>query len=996
MTAATTPPVTPSNEPNPGPAVLVRKRDARTVPFDRETIHQAIESAFRATYKLPRPEALGEELIASIDGVAAGVVTEIDFEAARASSETPTIDVETIQDLVENQLMHAGQYRVARNYIVYREDRSRERAIRGAESKAAQKTLKVKHADGSTTPLDTHAIKRRVFEACHGLPECKPDDLLKDILVSLYDNISPEDLEKALVMVARSRIEQEPSYNQVATRLVLHTVYQEALGENAPKPDYANAPLFAEDQQSQADKFHSAYRTGLRRYLADGVEAELLDSALLSYDLDTIAAALQPQRDLDFQYLGIQTVYDRYLLHIEGRRIETPQYFWMRVAMGLSLNETNREERAIEFYSLLSTFRFVSATPTLFNSGTLHPQLSSCYLSTVEDDLTHIFKVVGDNAALSKWAGGLGNDWTNIRATGSHIKGTNGASQGVIPFLKIVNDTALAVNQGGKRKGAVCSYLETWHLDVEEFIELRKNTGDDRRRTHDMHTANWIPDLFMKRVKANQPWTLFSPNEVSDLHDLYGDAFETRYAEYEAMAERGELRQYRRIDALTLWRKILSMVFETGHPWITFKDPSNLRSPQDHAGVVHNSNLCTEILLNTSKDETAVCNLGSINLRTHTTPDGLDQELLADTVKTAVRMLDNVIDINYYPTEEARNANTRHRPVGMGIMGFQDALFIQRMPYASEEAVQFADESMELISYHAILGSTQLAAERGTYGSYAGSKWSKGLLPIDTIDLVEQSRGGDLDVDRSMSLDWGPVRAAVKQHGMRNSNVMAIAPTATISNIAGSYQSIEPTYRNLFVKSNLSGDFTIVNEYLVNDLKRLDLWDDQMIDDLKYYDGSVQELDRVPAELKKLYETAFETDVFALVEACSRRQKWIDMGISFNLYIAKPSGKMLNDMYFHAWRKGLKTTYYLRSQAATQIEKSTSDTSQRGNQPRWMKSKSASAEVAQAVSKPPATMSSTPPASPAGSPPVTGPDLSQSTPAGNACSIDDPDCEACQ
>ncbi len=976
------------------PVIQVRKRDGRTVPFDRECILQAVEMAFRATYDLPHPEGLGEELLNEVQRITAGVVAELDFEAARRQA----VDVEGIQDLVENQLMLAGQFMVARNYIVYREDRSRERALRGAAAKD-KKTFKVKMPDGSTRPLDTHVVKRRIFEACLGLPECKPDDLLKDILVSLYDNITLADLDKALIMVSRSRIEREPSYNQVATRLVLHTLYDEALGRDLPQPDYAPAPLFASEEEQ--DPFIDAYRRRFAAALQDGMDADLIDPALLTYDLSRLAEALQPIRDRDLQYLGAQTLYDRYLLHIEGRRIETPQFFWMRVAMGLSLNEDDREARTIEFYELLSTFRFVSATPTLFNSGTLHPQLSSCYLSTVGDDLTSIFKAVSDNAHLSKWAGGLGNDWTAIRATGAHIKGTNGKSQGVIPFLKIVNDTALAVNQGGKRKGAVCTYLETWHLDIEEFMELRKNTGDDRRRTHDMHTANWIPDLFMKRVAANQPWTLFSPDEVPDLHETYGKDFETRYAAYEAAAERGELRQFRKIDALTLWRKILSMVFETGHPWITFKDPSNLRSPQDHAGVVHNSNLCTEILLNTSADETAVCNLGSVNLRVHTKPGpdgGLDRELIADTIKTAVRMLDNVIDINFYPTPEAKNANTRHRPVGLGIMGFQDALFIQRIPYGSDAAVEFADQSMELISYHAIAASSQLAAERGAYSSYPGSKWDRGMLPIDTLDLVEHERGEALDVDRSSTLDWTSVRQAVAAHGMRNSNVMAIAPTATISNIAGSYQSIEPTYRNLFVKSNLSGDFTIVNEYLVNDLKKLDLWDEAMIDDLKYYDGSVQEIDRIPDDLKRLYETAFEVDVVKLIDATARRQKWIDMGISFNLYIAKASGKALNDMYFAAWRKGLKTTYYLRSQAATQIEKSTSDVNKRGAQPRWMKSKSASNTVV-ADNKPTET-----PAAPVRAAAVInrptdndqGPDLTNTPPADNACSIDNPDCEACQ
>ncbi|MDE2799955.1 MAG: ribonucleoside-diphosphate reductase subunit alpha, partial [Gemmatimonadota bacterium] len=629
-------------------------------------------------------------------------------------------------------------------------------------------------------------------------------------------------------------------------------------------------------------------------------------------------------------YLGVQTIFDRYLLHVNERRIETPQFFWMRVAMGLAWDEDDKEARAIQFYEVLSSFRFVSATPTLFNAGTLHPQLSSCYLSTAQDDLEHIFKMVSDNAKLSKWAGGLGNDWTNVRATNSYIRGTNGRSQGVIPFLKVVNDTAVAVNQGGKRKGAVCSYLETWHLDIEDFMELRKNTGDDRRRTHDMNTANWIPDLFMKRVMEKGSWTLFSPDEVPDLHDLYGKAFEEKYIAYEQKAEAGELQQSRQIDAVQLWRKMLSMLFETGHPWITFKDPSNIRSPQDHAGVVHSSNLCTEILLNTSREETAVCNLGSVNLVAHITPTGLNRELLEDTVSTALRMLDNVIDINFYPTEEAATSNKRHRPVGLGVMGFQDALYLLNLPYASQGAVDFADISMEMISYYAILASTHLSEERGPYHSYIGSKWDRGILPIDTLTVLGQERGSYLEVDTSARLDWNVVREAVAKHGMRNSNVMAIAPTATISNISGVTQSIEPMYRNLYVKANLSGDFTVLNPYMVDALKARDLWDDQMVDDLKYYDGSVQEIDRIPQDIKDLYKTAFEVAPEWLIECASRRQKWIDMGQSLNLYIAAPSGKALDDMYKLAWIRGLKTTYYLRSLAATQIEKSTMDINKRG------------------------------------------------------------------
>lgn len=927
-------------------ALQIRKRDGRIASFDRERIGAAIDAAFRAEHGLPFGEALPELLAQKSAGVTDAVTHQVrDLFAVGAA-----IDVERVQDLVEMELMRAGEFQIARRYILYREERSRVRTLRHEEAAQARTQVQIDPAQPDhTETLDELTVKQRIFEACAGLPGVRPEELLVEIFTSLYDGITHKEIDKAMILAARARIEQEPAYGQVAARLLLNVVYHEVF-----------------DEQPTAETLTACYRRNFRRMLELGVSDDRYDRELLSYDLDRLASAIKPERDADFTYLGVQTIYDRYLTHVDDRRIEAPQYFWMRVAMGLAMREENREERAIQFYEVLSSFRFVSATPTLFNAGTCHPQLSSCYLSTTQDDLGHIFKVIGDNAALSKWAGGLGNDWTSVRATGAYIKGTNGKSQGVIPFLKIVNDTAIAVNQGGKRKGAVCSYLETWHLDIEDFLELRKNTGDDRRRTHDMHTANWIPDLFMKRVAEKKHWTLFSPQETGDLHDLYGKAFEARYLEYERMAESGEIRQARKVEAIELWRKMLSMVFETGHPWMTYKDPSNVRSPQDHAGVVHNSNLCTEILLNTSGDETAVCNLGSINLRAHTTREGLDRDKLADTVRTAVRMLDNVIDINFYPTPEAKNANMRHRPVGMGLMGTQDALLEQRIPYASDAAVKFADESMEFISYHAILASAELAGERGTYPSYQGSKWDRGLLPIDTIALLREERGGHLDVDTTTTMDWQPVREAVGKNGMRNSNVMAIAPTATISNIAGCSQSIEPNYRNLFVKSNLSGDFTVVNEYLVNDLKRLGLWDEQMIDDLKYFDGSVQAIPRVPEELKELYRTSFEVDPEYLIEATSRRQKWIDMGISFNLYIDQPSGKKLNDMYFKTWEKGLKTTYYLRATAATQIEKSNVDLNKRGIQPRWMKAESASSRVA--------GQSETP----------------------QACSIDDPDCEACQ
>jgi ribonucleoside-diphosphate reductase alpha chain len=735
---------------------------------------------------------------------------------------------------------------------------------------------------------------------------------------------------------------------------MLNVIYQEVLGET---PDTKTLNRLHRDQ--------------FEHYIIDGVRAGRLTPELRQFDLAKLAAAMQPDRDSQFRYLGVQAIYDRYLLHVQGRRIETPQYFWMRVAMGLALNEEAREERAIEFYNVLSSFRFTSATPTLFNSGTPHPQLSSCYLSTVSDDLGHIFKAVSDNALLSKWAGGLGNDWTNIRATNAHIHGTNGKSQGVIPFLKVVNDAAVAVNQGGKRKGAVCSYLETWHLDIEEFLDLRKNTGDDRRRTHDMHTANWIPDLFMKRVKQNGQWTLFSPDEVADLHDLYGRAFEERYEKYEQLADEGEIQLFRRVSAAELWRKMLTRLFETGHPWVTFKDPSNIRSPQDHVGVVHSSNLCTEILLNTSPEETAVCNLGSVNLAAHIDNGALDRDKLRETVRIAVRMLDNVIDINYYPTPEAGTSNRRHRPVGLGLMGFQDALYALGISFASNEAVEFADQSMEAISYYAILASSDLARERGQYSTYAGSKWSRGLLPIDTLQLLEDERSEAVPVDRSTTLDWQIVRDSVATHGMRNSNVLAIAPTATISTIIGVSQSIEPAYRHLYAKSNLSGEFTQVSDALVTELKARDLWDAQLLDELKYHDGSLQGIGRIPLELRHRFLTAFEIDPKWLIECAARRQKWIDQGQSLNLYLAEPSGRKMHDMYLLAWQKGLKTTYYLRTLAATQVEKSTLDVNRFGVQPKWMKSRSASSDIE--IRREVEPEASVP-----------------------ACRLDDPTCEACQ
>ncbi len=902
----------------------VVKRNGDVVDFDSALIYRAVEMAFLVENEQGKDERLPPELQQELDKVVGEVV--------QMAVPDPTLDisvsVEKLQDLVEMQLMRFGHYKVAKRYILYREDRTKARSLKGKATEQEKRTIEVVAADGSKSSLEWSDLQSRLDRAFDGLDNCSTEGLEDEISRSLFNGIAEEEVDRALVLATRSKIEKEPQYSNASARLLLDIVY---------------AHVFDLDKPGPVDE--KTYRDGFAKYVEIGIEHERTTPALREYDLEKIAAAIKPERDQDFLYIGLQTVFDRYLLHVEGKRIETPQYFWMRVAMGLAAAEDDKNARAIEFYNVLSTFRFVSSTPTLFNSATLHPQLSSCYLSTINDDLGHIYKVIGDNAQLSKWAGGIGNDWTNIRSTGAQIKGTNGESQGVIPFLKVANDTAIAVNQGGKRKGAVCAYLETWHLEIEEFLELRKNTGDERRRTHDMNTANWVPDLFMKRVVDNGTWTLFSPSEAPDLHDLYGKEFEKRYTEYEEMAVAGKLRQSKQVPAVELWRKMLSMLFETGHPWITFKDPSNIRSPQSHAGVVHSSNLCTEILLNTSEKETAVCNLGSINLPIHVRDGKLDEELLSSTIKTAVRMLDNVIDINYYPTDEAKTSNQKHRPVGMGVMGFQDALYKLKISYASDKAVDFADSSMEMISYYAILTSSELAKERGVYGSYEGSKWSKGIIPLDSLDLLAEERGGHLEVDRTTRMDWQKVRDSISAHGMRNSNVMAIAPTATIANITGITQSIEPTYRNLFVKSNLSGEFVSVNPYLVEELKKLDLWDDEMIDDLKYFDGIITQIERIPDELKELYLTAFEIDSSWLIECASRRQKWIDMGQSLNLYLSVPNGKKLNEMYLNAWKSGLKTTYYLRSLGATQIEKSSIDINKRGVQPKWMKNKSASSTV---------------------------------------------------
>ena len=889
----------------------VVRRNGKLTSFDKDKIAIAMTKAFLAVEG--GQAAASTRVHETVEKLTDLVVATL----TRRQPDGGTFQIEDIQDQVELALMRNGEQKIARAYVLYREERAAARAQHKLEAPdevdADERIdLSVKLEDGSIVPLDTHRLRTIVNEACTGLDHVDAERVYDDTLKNLFDGVPLKDVTPTVVMSARGLIDREPEYSQVAARLLLDELRTESLSfldDGAPNATFAE----------MAERYPSYFGN----YIKKAAELELLDTELLNFDLDQLGRALKPERDHQFTYLGLQTLYDRYFIHQADVRFELPQAFYMRVAMGLAINEVQREARAIQFYNLLSSFDFMSSTPTLFNSGTLRPQLSSCYLTTVPDDLDGIFSAIKDDAMLSKFAGGLGNDWTRVRGMGSHIKGTNGKSQGVVPFLKVANDTAVAVNQGGKRKGAMCAYLETWHLDIEEFLDLRKNTGEERRRTHDMNTANWIPDLFMQRVVDEGQWTLFSPCEVPELHDLYGKEFETAYVAYEEKADRGEIKNFRRIVAMDLWRKMLGMLFETGHPWITFKDPANIRSPQQHCGVVHSSNLCTEITLNTSDTEIAVCNLGSVNLARHVDENGLDLTKLEQTINTAMRMLDNVIDYNYYSVPQARTSNLRHRPVGLGIMGFQDALYKQHIPYSSEEAIEFADESMEAVSYYAIQASTQLAEERGSYSSYQGSLWSQGVLPIDSVEKLRQVRGEYLQQDGSARMNWDSLRQRVTNIGMRNSNTMAIAPTATISNICGVSQSIEPIYQNLFVKSNLSGEFTVVNPYLVDDLKREGLWDDVMVNDLKYYDGSVQNIDRVPDSLKAIYATAFEIDSRWLVEAASRRQKWIDQGQSLNLYMAEPSGKKLDNLYKLAWVRGLKTTYYLRSLGATAVEKHT-------------------------------------------------------------------------
>jgi ribonucleoside-diphosphate reductase alpha chain len=900
-------PILVPDQPNSAATLNVVRRNGTLSTFDPSKISVALSKAFVAV------EGTGAEASQRVHARVESLTAQIVAILVRRHHSGQPVSIEDVQDQVELALMRSGEHKVARAYVLYREERAqRRRTQQSAQPHDATLNYTVKLPDGRTEPLDENKILETISEACRGLEGASATDVMSEVRRNVYDGIQLHELGLAQTMAARTLVEKDPSYAFVSARLLLNNLHAEAIGFILPSNAITTQAHIA-----------VTYAEYFPEYVRRAIDMGFLDKEIANFDIVTLAAALRPERDGLFQFLGLQTLYDRYFLQKDGVRFELPQAFFMRVAMGLAAREIDRDARAIEFYELLSSFDFMCSTPTLFNAGTLRPQLSSCFLTTIDDHLDGIFKAIKDNALLAKYSGGLGNDWTPVRGLGAHIAGTNGQSQGIVPFLKVANDTAIAVNQGGKRKGAVCAYLETWHIDVEEFLDLRKNTGDDRRRTHDMNTANWVPDLFLERVEADEPWTLFSPDEATDLHDLYGKAFAERYTFYEEKAARGEMKVTKTLRALDLWRKMLTMLFETGHPWITFKDPCNLRSPQQHIGVVHSSNLCTEITLNTNQREVAVCNLGSVNLANHVTADGLDKGRLERTVKTAMRMLDNVIDINFYTIPEARHSNLRHRPVGLGIMGYQDALYRLRIPFASEAAVKFADSSMELLSFYAISASVDLAAERGRYASFDGSLWSKGILPLDSVALLQQNRSHTLQLDLSSALDWTGLRQRVVTVGMRNSNTMAIAPTATISNICGVTQSIEPTYQNLYVKSNMSGDFTVVNAALVRDLKAQGLWDEVMISDLKYFDGALGGIERVPDELKQLYATSFEVETTWIIQSAARRQKWIDQAQSLNLYIAEPNGRKLDALYREAWHSGLKTTYYLRSRSATHVEKST-------------------------------------------------------------------------
>ena len=926
--------------------IKVMRRNGAVVPFEASKISIAMTKAFLAV------QGGTSAASAKVRQMTEEFTARVEKALLRRLPSGGTIHIEEIQDQVELALMRAGEHEVARSYVLYREERAKERREKSEENSKSDELLRIS-VDGELKALDENWLNQIIEEACSGYTDhVEPKSIYNSVFKNLYDGIKVDDLIKTLIMTSKTFIEKDPLYAKVTAQLLLYSIRKEVLGRHV-----------------QASEAKETYKSYFPRFIEKGIQVGVLSSELKSFDLEFLGETINPERDFQFGYLGLQTLYDRYFLidrndsfSKEGKRIELPQIFFMRVAMGLAIREENKSKRAAEFYNLLSSFDFMSSTPTLFNSGTNFSQLSSCYLSTVEDDLDRIYEAIKENALLAKYAGGLGNDWTPVRALGSFIKGTNGHSQGVVPFLKVVNDTAVAVNQGGKRKGAVCTYLESWHLDIEEFLELRKNTGDDRRRTHDMNTANWIPDLFMKRVMNDEKWTLFSPDTVPDLHDKYGEEFERAYVSYETKAKNGDLKPTKEVSAIALWRKMLSMLYETGHPWITFKDPCNIRSPQKHVGVVHSSNLCTEITLNTGPSEIAVCNLGSVNLLNHLVRDGngefsIDQERLNRTVKTAMRMLDNVIDINFYAVGKARNSNLSHRPVGLGVMGFQDTLHALKIPYCSDEAVEFADKSMEMISYFAYSASSELAEERGPYETFKGSLWDQGILPLDSMRLLEQERGRKIDVDKSSQLDWEALKRKIKKNGIRNSNCVALAPTATISNIVGVSASIEPTFQNLYVKSNLSGEFTMVSEMMVRDLKRVGLWDEVMVADLKYFDGSLAKIDRVPAEIKKLYATAFEIDPMWIIDCAARRQKWIDQAQSLNIYLSGVSGKKIDEIYKAAWLKGLKTTYYLRTMGATHVEKSTTN------------SRELNAVKDESI---------------------------QSSDSKNVCSITDPGCEACQ
>lgn len=891
------------------PIDKVKKRNGTIVDFDRSRIQNAIHKAYAATRGAEAPSMLEEivdEVVQDLEG------NYIDTIPA----------VESIQDIVEKKIAEKGLFDVAKSYILYRVEQQEKRMLAQQElqQKMQSRKLNVKNRAGELVPFDPEQVRIAITRYCGDiLTAAQVEVVLQEAENNIYEGISTSEINQAIIMSLRSRIERDPKYSYLAARVLTNDLYRDVI---------------AVDEFSE--NFEQIYRQGLQTSIAQGVAAERLDARMNEFDFGQLSAALDISRDKLFEYLGIQTLYERYFIRdLTQRILEVPQYFWMRVAMGLALNEEKSRwtQYAIEFYEVMSTLRYTASTPTLFHAGTSHPQMSSCYLTTVEDKLEHIFKAIGDNAQLSKWSGGLGNDWTNIRATGAQIKSTNVGSQGVIPFLKISDATTAAINRSGKRRGATCVYLETWHYDIEDFLELRKNTGDERRRTHDTNTANWIPDLFMKRVINDGEWTLFSPDETPELHHIYGKAFEEKYIEYEQKADRGEIHLYKRMRALDLWRKMINSLYSTGHPWMTFKDPSNVRSPQDHVGVVHSSNLCTEITLNTSAEETAVCNLGSINIVRHIENGVLNYEKLRDTTERAMRMLDNVIDLNFYPTIEAKNSNVKHRPVGLGIMGWQDALYTLGIQFDSDEAVELSDQVMEYIAYHSIFSSSRLAQEKGKYESYKGSKWDRNLFPQDTIALLEEERGMPIEVERGGKMDWTPVREHVRVHGMRNSNCMAIAPTATISTIAGCLPSIEPIYKNIYTKSNVTGEFIVINEQLVHDLQKRNLWNDEMIEKIKHYDGSVQNITDVPQDLKDRYKEVFEIKPEWVIRHAARRAKWIDQSQSLNLFIQTESGKDLSDMYINAWESGLKTTYYLRTLGASGVEKSTVDINKKYDAP---------------------------------------------------------------